>query len=335
MSASVPALFDPVSVLGAGAWGTALANAAARGGRRVTLWSRDPDHAAAMRATRENAARLPGIRLAESVVPTADLAEAAATRAVLLAVPAQALRGVAEALSLVLPKGLPVVVCAKGIERGTGLFMSDIVADILRDAMPAVLSGPSFADDVARGLPTAVVLAAPVEPIAEVLAAALSSASFRVYHSVDMRGVEIGGAAKNVLAIAAGIVAGRGLGESAKAALTARGFAELGRFAASYGGKAGTLMGLSGLGDLILTCGSQKSRNFAFGLALGRGAPVAQAGGGRLAEGAFTARVLVEMAAARGIAMPIAQAVDAVLSGTLTIDAAVEALMTRPLKAED
>jgi glycerol-3-phosphate dehydrogenase (NAD(P)+) len=335
MSAPVPALFDPVSVLGAGAWGTALANAAAKGGRRVKLWSRDPDHAAAMRATRENAARLPGIGLAESVAPTADLAEAAATRAVLLAVPAQALRGVAEALSLVLPKGLPVVVCAKGIERGTGLFMSDIVADTLRGAMPAVLSGPSFADDVARGLPTAVVLAAPVGPIAEVLAAALSSASFRVYHSADMRGVEIGGAAKNVLAIAAGIVAGRGLGESAKAALTARGFAELGRFAAAYGGKAGTLMGLSGLGDLILTCGSQKSRNFAFGLALGRGAPVAQAGGGRLAEGVFTARVLVEMAAARGVAMPISQAVDAVLSGALAIDAAVEALMTRPLKAED
>jgi glycerol-3-phosphate dehydrogenase (NAD(P)+) len=327
-------MFDPLAVVGAGAWGTALANAAARAGRRVILWGRDPAQAEVMRAARENLAHLPGIRLADTVEPTAALSDLAPVRAVLLAVPAQAVRGVAEALVLVLKQGLPVVVCAKGIERGTGQFMTEIVADVVRGAMPAVLSGPSFAHDVASGLPTAVVLAAPVEPIAEALAAALSSPSFRIYHSADMRGVEIGGAAKNVLAIAAGIVEGRGLGESARAALTARGFAELGRFAKAYGGRPETLMGLSGLGDLILTCGSEKSRNFAFGVDLGRGMAVAEAGRGKLAEGVFTARALVEMARARGVDMPLAEAVDAVLSGETTVDRAAEALLSRPLKAE-
>jgi glycerol-3-phosphate dehydrogenase (NAD(P)+) len=226
------------------------------------------------------------------------------------------------------------VVCAKGIERGTGLFMSDIVADTLRGAMPAVLSGPSFADDVARGLPTAVVLAAPVEPIAEVLAAALSSATFRVYHSVDMRGVEIGGAAKNVLAIACGAVIGRGLGESARAALVARGFAELMRFARAYGAEPQTLMGLSGLGDLVLTASSLKSRNYAFGEALGRGLGVAEASGGKLAEGALTAAALVDLADARGIDMPIARQVAALVAGEVSLDAAITALMSRPARTE-
>ncbi|WP_460449754.1 NAD(P)H-dependent glycerol-3-phosphate dehydrogenase [Alsobacter sp. SYSU BS001988] len=334
MSAAAPPLFDPIGVVGAGAWGTALANAAAAQGRRVLLWARNPDDAAAMRASRQNARRLPGAPLAPTVEPTADLAEMGAARAVLLAVPAQALRSVVEALALVLKQGVPVVVCAKGIERATGLFMTEIVADLLRGAMPAVLSGPSFAEDVARGLPTAVVLAAPLEPAAEALAKALSSSTFRVYHGTDMRGVEIGGAAKNVLAIAAGIVAGRRLGESAKAALTARGFAELSRFARAYGGRPETLMGLSGLGDLILTCGSAKSRNFAHGFDLGAGMAAGQAGAGKLAEGVFTARALVGMAQARGVEMPIATAVDRVLSGDLGIDEAIEALMTRPVKAE-
>ena len=326
--------FDPIAVVGSGAWGTALANAAARGGRRVILWTRDPGHAAEMAANRENMRRLPGVALADSVEPTASLQDVSQARAVLLAVPAQALRGVAEALALVMKQGLPVVIGAKGIERATGHFMSEIVAETLPGAMPAILSGPSFADDVARGLPTAVVLAAPLEPVAEALAAALSSSTFRVYHGSDVRGVEIGGAAKNVLAIAAGIVSGMGLGESAQAALTTRGFAELSRFARTYGARPETLMGLSGLGDLILTCGSLKSRNFAFGHDLGRGLPMTEAGGGKLAEGAFTARALAEMASARGVEMPIAHAVDAVLAGRIRIEAAIEMLMSRPLKAE-
>jgi glycerol-3-phosphate dehydrogenase (NAD(P)+) len=327
--------FDPLAVVGAGAWGTALANAAARPGRRVILWARDAEHAAAMRAERQNGARLPGVPLAATVEPTADLQEVAVARAVLLAVPAQALRGVAEALALVMKQGLPVIICAKGIERTSGEFLSEIVADTLRGAMPAVLSGPSFADDVARGLPTAVVLAAPEAMVAEALALALSTPTLRVYHSSDLRGVEIGGAAKNVLAIAAGIVAGRGLGESAKAALTARGFAELSRFARSWGAKPETLAGLSGLGDLILTCGSLRSRNFAFGHDLGRGLPLEAAGGGKLAEGVHTAKVLVEMARARGVDMPLAFAVDAVLDHRSSIDEAIDALMNRPVKAED
>jgi glycerol-3-phosphate dehydrogenase (NAD(P)+) len=327
-------VFSAIGVAGAGAWGTALANVAARGGRRVVLWARDPGHAAAMASERENKARLPGVALEASVQPTADLAALAGTRAVLLAVPAQALRGVAHALGLGLKAGLPVVVCAKGIDRQTGEFMTEIVADTVRGAMPCVLSGPSFAADVARGLPTAVVLAAPVSEVAQALAAALSSASFRVYHGSDVRGVEIGGAAKNVLAIAAGIVEGRCLGESARAALTTRGFAELCRFAESYGARPETLAGLSGLGDLILTCSPGQSRNFAFGHDLGRGLPVSEAGGGRLAEGVHTARVLVETAQARGIEMPVSAAVDAVIAGRWSIEEAITALLARPLRAE-
>lgn len=323
-----------IGIIGAGAWGTALANAAALAGRDVILWGRDHDDIALMVAQRENQKRLPGVRLHDRVTPTASLADAADVRALLLAVPAQTLRGVVEALSLCLKGGIPVVITAKGIERETGLFLSDVVRDLLPGVMPTVLSGPSFADDVARGLPTAVVLAAPDDHVAQILGHALSSPRFRVYHGTDMRGVEIGGAAKNVLAIAAGIVEGSGLGESAKAALTARGFAELQRFAAAYGARPETLMGLSGLGDLILTCGSLKSRNFAFGHDLGRGLSPAEAGQGKLAEGVFTAHVLVTMARARGVGMPIAEAVDAVLNGSLSVDKAVAALMTRPLKAE-
>jgi glycerol-3-phosphate dehydrogenase (NAD(P)+) len=328
-------MFERISVIGSGAWGTALALAVARAGRDVMLWSRDSDQAQEMQATRENKRRLPGITIPDAIRITPSLKEASAHgRALLLAVPAQSLRGVTEALSLVTKRGLPIVVCAKGIDVQSGEFMSEIITDTLIGAMPAVLSGPSFADDVARGLPTAVVLAAPLGDIAAALANAMSSSSFRIYHSTDIRGVEIGGAAKNVLAIAAGIVEGRGLGESARAAIVARGFAELRRLADSYRAKPETLMGLSGLGDLVLTAGSLKSRNFAFGYDLGRGLSVLQSGGGRLAEGAHTARILSEMAGARGIDMPIAEAVSAILRGALTVDGAVEALMARPVKGE-
>jgi glycerol-3-phosphate dehydrogenase (NAD(P)+) len=253
---------------------------------------------------------------------------------VLVVVPAQALRGTLEELAPALRADAALVICAKGIERGSGLFLSDVVAG-LRPAEPvAVLSGPSFAADVARGLPTAVTLACRDGALAAELSASLSGPTFRVYHGTDARGVEIGGAAKNVLAIACGIVQGRGLGESAKAALTARGFAELMRFARAYGGQAQTLMGLSGLGDLVLTSSSAQSRNFAFGEGLGRGVPIADAYAGKLVEGAFTADALVALARAKQVDMPVAEAVTAVLAGDLTIDAAVETLMKRPLRAE-
>jgi glycerol-3-phosphate dehydrogenase (NAD(P)+) len=324
--------FDTIAVLGAGAWGTALANCAARAGRNVILWMRNAQGAAAM-FTRRESPRLPGITLDNRVTPTAALAEAAAADAVLIVVPAQALRSVAAALDVAL--GVPVIACAKGIERRTRAFMTEIIAECVPDAMPAILSGPSFAGDVARGLPTAVTLAAPDEGKAAALAQALGSATFRLYHSTDVRGVEIGGAAKNVLAIAAGIVAGRGLGASAAAALTTRGFVELIRFGRAYGARTETLTGLSGLGDLILTCSSAQSRNFSLGVALGKGqAPDFADEGPKLAEGAFTASVLVEMAAARGIDMPIATAVAAILDRTLSIDAAIAALLTRPFRAE-
>ncbi|CCE00819.1 NAD(P)H-dependent glycerol-3-phosphate dehydrogenase [Bradyrhizobium sp. STM 3809] len=323
--------FQTISVIGAGAWGTALAAVAARAGRNVTLYARDADHAARIAAARENP-RLPGIPLADSIAVTADLARAARGDAVLIVVPAQHLRGAVMHLAPLLAPATPLIACAKGIEHGTHKFMTEVIAEAAPRATPGILSGPSFADDVARGLPTAVTLAAPDEPLAAALVQALGSSTFRPYHSTDVRGVEIGGAAKNVLAIAAGIVSGRNLGASALAALTTRGFAELVRLGRAYGARSETLTGLSGLGDLILTCAGPQSRNFAAGLALGRGEPLPA---GKLAEGQYTAPVLVELATSRGVEMPVAQAVAAILSGAVTIDAAIEALMLRPFKAEE
>ncbi|MGU3497093.1 NAD(P)H-dependent glycerol-3-phosphate dehydrogenase [Xanthobacteraceae bacterium A53D] len=324
--------FQRIGVVGAGAWGTALANAAARAGRDVRLWARDAAQVADMVARRENVRGLPGVALEASVAPVADLAEVAACDAVLLVVPAQVCRQVAGELGALMKPGTPLVSCAKGIERGTRAFMTDAMAEAAPAALPMVLSGPSFADDVARGLPTAVTLAGAKAQVAAGLAAALGSTTFRLYHSTDVRGVEIGGAAKNVLAIASGIVAGRRLGASAGAALTARGFAELTRFGRAFGARSDTLTGLSGLGDLILTTSGPQSRNFAFGLALGETGhlPV----GGKLAEGAFTASALVAMAGERGVEMPVCAAVDAVLAGRLSVDTAIEALMARPQRAE-
>ncbi|MGJ5080391.1 NAD(P)H-dependent glycerol-3-phosphate dehydrogenase [Bradyrhizobium sp. HKCCYLS3013] len=323
--------FQTISIIGAGAWGTALAAVAARAGRDVTLYARDADHAARIASARENP-RLPGIPLADSIAVTADLARAARADAVLIVVPAQHLRGAVMHLAPLLRPGTPLIACAKGIEYGTHKFMTEVIAEAAPNAIPAILSGPSFADDVARGLPTAVTLAARDEPLAAALVQALGSPTFRPYHATDVRGVEIGGAAKNVLAIAAGIVAGRQLGASALAALTTRGFAELVRLGRAYGARSETLTGLSGLGDLILTCAGPQSRNFAAGLALGRGEPLPA---GKLAEGQYTAPVLVELATSRGVEMPVALAVAAILAGSVTIDAAIEALMLRPFKAEE
>ncbi len=320
--------------MGGGAWGTALAQAAAAAGREVVLWMRDPESASKVQESRRNTPYLPELELNARVRVTGSRDELRLARSALFVVPAQAMRETVEALSPTLAPDAPIVICAKGIERGSGLFLSDIVATLRPDGPVAVLSGPSFASDVARGLPTAVTLACRDGERASELAAALSGPTFRVYHGTDVRGVEIGGATKNVLAIACGIVQGKGLGESAKAALTARGFAELLRFARAHGGQSETLMGLSGLGDLVLTCGSAQSRNFAFGEQLGRGFPLAQASGGKLVEGAFTAGALMDFARAARVDMPVAEAVAAVIEGTLGIDDAVGSLMSRPLKAE-
>jgi glycerol-3-phosphate dehydrogenase (NAD(P)+) len=321
-------------IAGGGAWWTPLANVVAARGHEVALWMRDGVQAETIARTRENARFLPGIRLHDGIRPTGTLADLAACDPVLLVTPAQSTRAMAQALAAALPEATPLVLCAKGFERGSNLFLSEVVREIRPGAPVAVLSGPSFAGDVARGLPTAVTLASSDGDLAARLAETLSGPSLRIYHGSDLRGVEIGGAAKNVLAIACGAVSGRGLGESARAALIARGFAELLRFAEAYGGARETLMGLSGLGDVVLTCSSAQSRNFAFGERLGRGVPVSEAAGGTLAEGALTAGVLTAMAHAKAIEMPVAEAVDAVVAGRLALDQAVDALMQRPLKRE-
>jgi glycerol-3-phosphate dehydrogenase (NAD(P)+) len=326
--------FNHIAVIGAGAWGSALALTCARAGRQVTLWEHDARNAAQLAKKRESLF-LPDVRIDDSIVIAGNLAEAVRAQAILLVVPAQAVRAVAKSLAPLIAERTPVIVCAKGIERGTKKFMTEVIAECTPDALPAILSGPSFAADVARGMPTAVTLAASDDKLAGDLARAIGSASFRPYHSTDVRGVEIGGAAKNVLAIAAGVVTGRGLGASAAAALTTRGFTELVRFGRAYGAKAETMVGLSGLGDLILTCSSPQSRNFTFGVNLGRGhKPDTIQGTTGLAEGAFTASVLIDMARERAVDMPISFAVAALISGTMSVDAAIESLLTRPLKAE-
>jgi glycerol-3-phosphate dehydrogenase (NAD(P)+) len=325
------AAFRSVAVIGAGAWGTALATVAARAGRNVTLWARNSEHADRIASTRDNP-RLPGVRLAPDITVTSDLSLAARADMLLIATPAQHLRGAVNMLASYLTTPVPIIASAKGIEHGTHKFMTDVIAEAAPHAQPAILSGPSFADDVARGLPTAVTLAAKDEAMASQMVRTLGSATFRPYHTTDVRGVEIGGAAKNVLAIAVGIAVGRKLGASAQAALTTRGFAELTRLGRALGARSETLTGLSGLGDLILTCSSPQSRNFALGIALGRGEPPPA---GKLAEGAFTAPVLVELAASRKVEMPVSSTVAAILAGKLTIDAAIDGLLTRPFRAEE
>lgn len=323
-----------IGVIGAGAWGTALANAAAKAGREVVLHGRDPALIAAIRDARSNEKYLPGIRLEENVTPTTDLARAADTDALLLVTPTQSLRETATLLQPLVRANTPAIACSKGIEIGSKKFVTEVIAEVLPQMRPAILSGPGFAEDVAAGLPTAVTLAAYEEALAVELAETLSSQTFRLYHSTDVRGVEIGGAAKNVLAIAAGIVSGKKLGASAQAALTTRGFAELLRLARAFDAKTETLTGLSGLGDVILTCSSPQSRNYAFGVSLG-GAGSVDVRGKKLTEGVYTAPVLVETARAKGVEMPIAEAVAAVLAGKIGVDAAIASLLSRPLRQED
>ncbi|TIP00074.1 MAG: NAD(P)H-dependent glycerol-3-phosphate dehydrogenase [Mesorhizobium sp.] len=320
-----------VAVLGGGAWGTALALAMLRAGHDVRLYARDTETVSAI-ARGENPRYLPGISIAPGIAATSDMAAALDNADCVLAVtPAQSLRAVLAQAKNHVPAGAPLVLCAKGIERDTGALLSTIVEECLPKNPVAALSGPSFASDVARGLPTAVVVAAREAELAAELAARFSVENLRCYSSDDLIGVEIGGALKNVFAIAAGAVTGAGLGASAQAAMVTRGFVELRRIGAAFGAKPETLMGLSGLGDLLLSCSSAQSRNFAYGLALGQGKPLA---GLPLAEGVPTAGIAARIAAERGIEAPIISAVAAILDGKITIGKAVTALMTRPLKIE-
>lgn len=327
-------VYDHIGVIGAGAWGTALAVAAARAGRRVTLWAREADVIESISARRENALFLSGVTLPSSIAVTGKLEEVVSADALLLVSPAQHSRAVATSLKPMLSRQ-PLFICAKGIERGTGKLMSEVLCEIVDHAQVGILSGPSFARDVANGLPTAVTVAAKLD-IAQRLQLSISQGAFRPYASDDMTGVALGGAAKNVYAIACGIVAGMGLGESARAALLARSFAELRRLGEALGARGETLMGLSGLGDLVLTATSPTSRNFAFGLAIGKGATRAEldANGHPLAEGIETAPALVARGRQQAIELPIAETTAAILDGSLAVNAAVPRLMTRPLKPE-
>ena len=317
-----------IGVAGAGAWGTALAQLAAAANCRVTLWAHSEALVREINERHVNARFLPGRRLNEGVIATGDPGALAEADVVLLVCPAQVLR---ETLRKV-PVRVPVAICAKGIERHSGLLMHEVCAQEMPGGRFGMLSGPSFADDVVRGLPCAVTIAFADLSIASRLGEALGSAVFRPYASGDVVGVAVGGAVKNVLAIACGIVEGRGLGESARAAIMTRGFAEMARFGLALGAKLETLSGLSGFGDLVLTACSRQSRNFSLGVALGQGGSVHRAG--PLAEGAATAPALVRRAHALGIHMPIAEAMADIVEGRIDVDAAIRALLSRPLKSE-
>lgn len=320
-----------VAVVGSGAWGTALANVAAEAtGGIVPLLGRDQAVMAGIASARVNAARLPGVTLNPHVAPTADPDMTRDADIVLLVSPTQALRSVALGLAPLLKPSAIAVTCCKGVERGTLALPHEALEAALPNHRRAILSGPSFAEDVAAGLPTAVTLACADAEAAAVIAENLATRAFRPYWSDDVVGAALGGAAKNVLAIAAGVVAGRELGASAVAALVARGFAELARLGLALGARPETLSGLSGLGDLVLTTSSPKSRNFSLGLALGRGEPQPKS----LAEGALTAEALVALAARHGVDMPIASAVAEILADRLSVGAAVANLLARPLRGE-
>ena len=328
--------FKTAGVIGAGAWGTALAQVAGWAGLDVLLQAREPEVVESIRARRINEAFLPGVVIDDHVSVTGDLADLGACDLILAVPPAQHMRSTLQAFAAYHRPGVPVILCSKGIERGSLKLMTDVLAETLPAAPAAVLSGPSFAGEVARGLPSAVTLACADEALGEALMGTLSAPGFRPYLATDLIGAEVGGAIKNVLAIACGIAEGRGLGRSAHAALITRGFAEMTRMGVALGGQAETVAGLCGLGDLVLTCSSPQSRNMSLGLALGQGQTVEQALAGKrsVAEGYESAPAVRELAARVGVDMPISLAVAALLNGETTVEAMIESLLSRPLKAE-
>ena len=321
-----------IGVVGGGAWGTALACLARRAGRKVSLWSRDPAISRAIAGQRRNPVYLPDLTLEDGIEAVPDLSHLRAADALLLVCPAQAVRDLARQL----PGGAPVVICAKGIEASSGLLMPEVLNEALPRRAVAMLSGPSFAEEAARGLPTAVSIATHDAALGRALAEALAAGAFRPYWTEDVTGVALGGAVKNVLAIAAGIVEGRGLGHNATAALITRGFAEMARLGLAMGARLETLTGLSGLGDLVLTCHGPLSRNRALGEALGRGVSLAThlSGKRQIVEGEATAPAVLARAKRHGVEMPICAAVDAILHGGAALDEAIRALLARPLRRE-
>ncbi|MBL8660179.1 MAG: NAD(P)-dependent glycerol-3-phosphate dehydrogenase [Rhodospirillales bacterium] len=325
-----------VGVIGGGAWGTGLAMLARRAGRAVVLWAREREVVDAINRDHRNEAFLPGIALDPNLRATADAGEAVDADAVIVAAPAQHLRATLAGLAGRWPAGVPAVICAKGIERGTCALMSEVVAETLPAAPIAILSGPSFAAEVAQDLPTAVALASDAPNLRSDLPGALATPHFRIYSTDDVIGAQVGGAVKNVLAIACGIVRGRGMGDNARAALITRGLAETVRLAAAKGARAETLMGLSGIGDLVLTCTAMRSRNFSLGVALGEGASLADIVAGRasIAEGVDSAAAVCALADRHEIDMPICNAVHAVLNRGADLGETIANLLARPAKAE-
>ena len=325
-----------IGIIGAGAWGTGLAMLARRAGRDTVLWALEAEVAEAVNGSHENSVYLPGAALDSGIAATTDLAVAADADALLLAVPAQFVRATCERLAGVCAQGIPIVICAKGIEQESGALPSEIVAEVLPRAPLAVLSGPTFAAEVARDLPTAVTLACADREVGKTLSESLGTPCFRIYLSSDLIGAQIGGAAKNVLAIACGIVEGRGLGDNARAALITRGLAEVNRLGGAKGARLETLMGLSGLGDLVLTCNAMQSRNFSLGVAMGKGEALEDILGKRrsVAEGVFTASSVCALAEDHGVAMPICEAVNGILNRGQDIDLTIAALLDRPFKEE-
>ncbi len=328
--------FKSAGVIGAGAWGTALAQVCARAGLDVVLQAREPDVVASVNANHENGLFLPGVALDPTIRASHDAADLADCDLILAVAPAQHLRASLATFAPHARVGVPVLLCAKGFEQGSLKLMTQVMAETVPQAAAAVLSGPSFAAEVARGLPTAVTLACPDRDLGAALAEAIATHTFRPYLAHDMIGAEAGGAIKNVLAIACGIVEGRGMGRSAHAAVITRGFHEMTKLAMALGGHAETVTGLCGLGDLVLTCSSSQSRNMSVGLALGQGQTLEQALSGKLsvAEGVASAPALKALAAKLGVETPICSAVEDILSGALEVDAAIEALLSRPIREE-
>lgn len=328
--------YRTAGVIGAGAWGTALALICLRGGLQTRLWAREPEVVESITARRENSLFLPGVPLDPGLEVTGDMADLAGCDLILSVAPAQHTRAALTAFAAHAREATPIVLCSKGIERGSLDLMTTVLAQAVPRAIPAVLSGPSFAGEAARGLPVAVTLACPDADVGQKLLEALAGPSFRPYLSDDLIGAEVGGALKNVLAIACGISEGRELGRSAHAALITRGFAEMVRVAEALGGKAATVAGLCGLGDLVLTCSSPQSRNMSVGLALGRGMSLDEALSGKLsvAEGVESAPAVRELIARLGVDAPICQTVAGILAGELGIDEALKGLLSRPLKSE-
>lgn len=325
-----------IGIIGAGAWGTALAATIARAGRDVILWAREPEVCAGINEARTNRTFLADVILPYTITATTELAVACKVDAVLVVVPAQFVRSLTDAMATCLKPGVPVVICAKGIERGSLLLMSEVIAGTLPTHPLAALSGPTFAGEVARGLPAAVTLASEDSGIAAALIKAITTPVFRAYRSDDLVGAEMGGAIKNVLAIACGIAEGRGLGDNARAALITRGLAEIVRLGRAKGARAETLMGLCGLGDLTLTCNAMQSRNFSLGHALGSGHRLDDILGNRtgVTEGVFSAEAVVALAAKLGAEVPICVAVDRILNHGASIDTAIETLLSRPTGVE-